>query len=68
METGTVVLRLGNSSAQLGQGLFNEGRCVATANMIMVRVDQQANKPVPIEEALRQKLNTYAPPAGQGTQ
>ncbi len=67
METGTVVLRLGNSSAQLGQGLFNQGRCVATATMTMVRVDQQANRPVPIEEALRRKLSAYAAPAGRET-
>ncbi|HBA43459.1 MAG TPA: thioesterase [Alphaproteobacteria bacterium] len=68
METGTVVLRLGNSSARLGQGLFNEGRCVATADMTMVRVDQQTNRPVPIEDALRQKLGAYAGPAGQAIQ
>lgn len=60
IETGTVVLRLGNSSARLGQGMFNDGRCVATAEMTMVRADQASGRPVPIEAALREQLLSRA--------
>ncbi len=56
IETGTIVLKFGNSSLQLGQGVFNGGRCVATAEMTMVRVDLEANKPLPIEPVLRERL------------
>lgn len=60
IETGTVVLHLGNSSARLGQGMFNDGRCVATAEMTMVRADQASGRPVPMETELRERLLTHA--------
>ncbi|MDO9459617.1 MAG: thioesterase family protein [Alphaproteobacteria bacterium] len=63
IETGTLVLKFGNSSLQLGQGVFNDGRCVATAEMTMVRVDLESNKPQPIEPVLRERLKMLG---GQG--
>lgn len=56
VETGTLVLKFGNSSLLLGQGIFNAGRCVATAEMTMVRVDLETSKPHPIEPVLRERL------------
>jgi len=56
VETGTLVLKFGNTSLQLGQGMFNNGHCVATAEMTMVRVDQETGKPFPIEPVLRDRL------------
>ena len=56
VETGTLVLKFGNSSLQLGQGMFYAGRCVATAEMTMVRVDQETGKPFRIETILRERL------------
>lgn len=56
VETGTMVLKFGNSSLRLGQGIFNNGKCVATAEMTMVRVDQASGKPVPIEPVIRERL------------
>lgn len=56
IETGTMVLEFGNSSLRLGQGIFNDDRCVASAEMTMVRIDQQTNKPHPIEAILRERL------------
>ena len=56
IETGTLVLKFGNSSLKLGQGIFNSGRCAATAEMTMVRVDLQTGKPFPIEPILRERL------------
>ena len=56
IETGTLVLKFGNSSLLLGQGMFNAGRCVATAEMTMVRVDQATGKPFAIEPVLRERL------------
>jgi len=56
VETGTVVLKFGNSSLQLGQGMFHNGHCAATAEMTMVRVDQASGKPIPIEPGVRERL------------
>lgn len=56
IETGTAVLNIGNSSLRLGQGIFYSGRCAATAEMTMVRVDLESNKPLPIEQMLRERL------------
>lgn len=56
MQTGTRVLRIGNSSIELGQGLFNDGSCVATATMTMVRSDLETSRPAAIEPALRHRL------------
>ncbi len=56
VETGTLVLKFGNTSLQLGQGMFNDGRCVATAEMTMVRVDQETGRPFQIEQVLRDRL------------
>lgn len=56
VETGTVVLKFGSSSLQLGQGIFHNGHCAATAEMTMVRVDQASGKPVPTEPGVRERL------------
>lgn len=63
IETGTMVLKIGKTSLRLGQGIFNGGRCVATAEMTMVRVDQATNKPHPIEPVLQNRLKMLG---GQG--
>lgn len=63
IETGTIVMKFGNSSLRLGQGIFNDGRCVATAEMTMVRVDLESNKPLPIEPVLSDRLKMLG---GQG--
>lgn len=56
VETGTMVLKFGNSSLELGQGMFFNGQCVATARMTMVRVDLESNKAQQIEPVLRERL------------
>lgn len=56
IETGTLVLRIGNSSIRLGQGLFNDQRCIATASMTMVHSDLDTGRPAAIEAGLRQRL------------
>jgi len=39
VDVGTRVTRLGNSSITLGQGLFVDGRCIATTESVIVLVD-----------------------------
>jgi acyl-CoA thioester hydrolase len=50
VETGTRLTRLGRSSVTFGQGLFNEGRCVATAESVVVLMDATTRKSKPFPD------------------
>jgi acyl-CoA thioester hydrolase len=56
VEIGTVVLKIGGSSFHLGQGVFHEDRCAATATVIQVYFDPKTGKsntlPDPVRSAL----------------
>lgn len=62
VEIGTVVTRVGGSSYGLGQGVFQNGVCVATAEVVTVHFDPQtsSSKPLPddIRAALESAMNT----------
>lgn len=59
---GTRVLRLGNSSYTLGQGVFQDGRCFATTETISVFADSRAGKSAPLPAGLRAALEKYRGP------
>ena len=56
VRVGTRVLRLGNSSCRLGQGLFWDGDCVATSEAVNVLVDLASNRSTLIPEGLRDAI------------
>jgi acyl-CoA thioester hydrolase len=56
---GTSVLRLGNSSVTLGQGIFCNGRCAATAETVIVLVDDATRKSRPLPETTRKAFEKY---------
>ena len=58
---GTRLLRLGRSSVRLGHGLFQDGRCTATAESVLVMLDPRTGKPRAIPDPLRAALRD--PPA-----
>ncbi len=60
VEIGTAVLKIGNSSYTLAQGLFHHGACVATAEAITVRVDPHTERAIPLGEHLRRCLQGAA--------
>ena len=60
---GTAVLALGNSSFTLGQGIFVEDRCVATAESVIVLADTTTRRSTPLPEESRQRLSEYLPTA-----
>ncbi len=62
IEIGTVVLGLGRSSFTLGQGLFRDGVCVATAESILVLMDLQTRRATPLPPRLRARLAALARP------
>lgn len=64
VEIGTRLTRLGRSSVGFGQGLFNEGRCVATSQAVVVLMDAVTRKskpfPEPAAAELRKLVNRAA--------
>ncbi|MFG1360204.1 acyl-CoA thioesterase [Xanthobacter pseudotagetidis] len=56
VEVGTRVLKVGRSSVTLGQALFQDGKCVATAETVMVLVDRQTRRSSPFPPDLAVRL------------
>ncbi|MBK19446.1 MAG: hypothetical protein CMM52_11490 [Rhodospirillaceae bacterium] len=56
VDIGTVVLRIGNSSFVLGQGVFNNDLCIATADVISVFFDSETGKSKALPDPVRNAL------------
>jgi len=59
VDIGTAVARIGNSSMQLYQGLFQNGICCATAETVIVCVDDSTQKSTPLPDSARRALAQY---------
>ena len=55
-DIGTTVLRIGGSSYTLGQGVFRDDRCIATAQVITVRLDAATGRSSALDDAFKQAL------------
>ena len=53
VDVGTVVTRIGGSSFSLGQGIFLDGACVATAKVITVSFDPKSKHSQKLTPELR---------------
>lgn len=53
---GTTVLTIGRSSVKLGQGLFVDQQCVATAETVIVLTDDASRKSRPLPDPARAVL------------
>lgn len=63
VEIGTVVTRIGGSSYGLGQGIFQNGRCVATAEIVTVQFDPETSKSVALTAPFRDALEAAMGPS-----
>lgn len=54
VDTGTGILKIGNSSITLYQQLFQNAKTVATAETVIVQVSGQSGRGAPLSEAARQ--------------
>jgi acyl-CoA thioester hydrolase len=64
---GTSVLRVGNSSVTLGQGLFDaEGHCIASAESVVVLIDARTGRGVPLPPEARSAMEAHAPRSPSG--
>ena len=55
-DIGTTVLRIGGSSYTLGQGVFRDDTCIATAEVVTVRLDPETRRPTPLDDSIRRAL------------
>ena len=56
VDIGTTIIRVGGSSYTLGQGVFDANRCIATAEVVTVRLDPSTGRATTIDSAFRQAL------------
>lgn len=59
VDIGTGVKKVGNSSIQLFQGLFQNGRCVATAETVIVQMDERTRKSCPLTDKTKAFLTQH---------
>ena len=59
LDIGTGVLKVGNSSVQLFQALFQSGRKVATAETVIVQMHEKTRKSHPLSETTRSFFTKY---------
>ena len=67
---GTRVAAVGRSSMTLEQGLFQNRRCVAKAQTIIVQMDEATRQSRPLSEAAKRRLAAFmeaAPEAGSAS-
>ncbi|MBI2309139.1 MAG: acyl-CoA thioesterase [Rhodocyclales bacterium] len=63
VEIGTRVARVGSSSLTLEQGLFQEGRCVANAQTVIVQMNEHTRRAHPLRPETAQRLSALIPQA-----
>lgn len=60
VDIGTGAVAVGKSSLTLEQGLFQNGRCVATARTVIVQMDEATRRARPLGETARRRLAQLA--------
>ena len=63
VDIGTRVLSIGRSSFRLGQGIFKGDLCAATAECVMVLVDDKTRRAMPLRPQLRRWLEARLHPS-----
>ena len=58
VDIGTRVIRVGNSSLSLQQGIFQDGKCAATAETVIVQVDNNTHRSAPLHDGIKARLHT----------
>jgi acyl-CoA thioester hydrolase len=58
VEVGSKIIRIGNSSFTVAQAIFYENKCCSSAESIIVFIDEANGKPIPINQALKDKLES----------
>lgn len=64
VDIGTTIIRIGRSSYTFGQGVFQDQTCVATAEVVQVRIDPDTGKSAPLEHDFRALLERLSAASG----
>lgn len=64
VDIGTTITRIGGSSYSLGQAVFRDDSCIATAEVITVRLSEQTGRAMPLDDAFKQALRDASGFAG----
>jgi acyl-CoA thioester hydrolase len=59
VEIGSAVKSIGNSSLAFVQALYQNGKCVATAESVLVRIDPVTRRSMPFTEDVRAYLSQF---------
>lgn len=59
VDIGTAVLKIGNSSITLYQQLFQQDKCIASAETVIVQVDDNSRKSAPLSSAAKQIVEKW---------
>lgn len=59
IDIGTGILKVGNSSVRLHQQLFQNGVCVASAETVIVQVDDHSGTSRPLSDTAKQVLTNW---------
>lgn len=62
VDVGTSVIRIGNRSCVMAQGLFTGATCFAVSEAVLVNIDPHTRRSAPLPDAIRRLLQQYAPP------
>ena len=62
VDIGTRIMAVGRSSMTLEQGLFQHDRCVATAQTVIVQMNETTRKSHPLGETALRYLESLIPP------
>ncbi|WP_296226678.1 acyl-CoA thioesterase [Ralstonia sp. UBA689] len=69
VQIGTRVANIGRSSVKLDQAIFQNGRCAATAQTVIVQIDTTTRQSAALTESTRARLAALAvTPAGAETE
>jgi acyl-CoA thioester hydrolase len=56
VDIGTGILKIGNSSVTVAQAIYQNGRCVAEAETVIVQLDTASRSSRPLSDAARARL------------
>jgi len=59
VDIGTGIAKIGTSSITVYQGLFQDGTLLATAETVIVQVDNENKKSKPLTEEAKKNLKTF---------
>lgn len=68
VEIGTGIEKIGTSSIRVRQGVFQNGRLCASAETVIVLMDETTRKSTPLPEEMRERLSRLViEPGGSGS-